>query len=148
MSGPYFAYGSNLHQSEMRRRCPDARFVSSATLTGWRFLINSEGWATIAPAPEDVVYGCLWILSEADERLLDGYEDVEGGLYEKTIVSPGPKGDRAMTYVATNRQPGSPNPGYLERIIDALEALGAPAGYVSSIAAQFQPGKSEDHAGR
>lgn len=132
----------------MRKRCPDARFVSSATLSGWRFLINSEGWATIAPAPEDVVFGCLWILSEADERRLDTYENVEGGLYEKMIVSPGPKEDRAMTYVAANRQPGSPNPGYLEKIIDALETLGAPAGYVRSIATRFQPGKSEDDAGR
>ncbi|MBW3564678.1 MAG: gamma-glutamylcyclotransferase [Acidobacteria bacterium] len=132
----------------MRKRCPEARFVSSATLTGWRFLINSNGWATIVPAPEDVVFGCLWILSEADEHRLDSYEDVAGGLYEKTIVFPGPKGDRAMTYVATNRQPGSPNPDYLERIIGALENLDAPPEYVSSIVTRFPPGKSEGHAGR
>lgn len=132
----------------MRNRCPDARFVSSATLTGWRFIINSDGWATITPTTEHLVFGCLWILSETDERRLDSYENVEGGLYEKTIVFPGPEGDRAMTYVAANRRPGSPNPGYLEKIIDALETLGAPAGYVSSIATRFRPGKSEDDAGR
>lgn len=125
----------------MRSRCPEALFVSSATLTDWSFRINSDGWATIVPAPEEAVFGCLWMLTPDDERRLDRYEDVERGLYEKTLVSPGRNGAPAMTYVATNRQPGNPNPGYLEKIIGALETLGAPADYVSSIRSRSHPGE-------
>ena len=36
----HFAYGSNMSRALMQARCPRAEAIGTATLSGWRFLIN------------------------------------------------------------------------------------------------------------
>ncbi|MDY0002073.1 MAG: gamma-glutamylcyclotransferase family protein [Polyangia bacterium] len=38
----YFAYGSNLDQAQMRRRCPTAAPIGPATLDGWRLAFGLD----------------------------------------------------------------------------------------------------------
>ena len=44
----HFAYGSNMSRALMSARCPGAEALGTATLAGWRFVINPEGFGSIA----------------------------------------------------------------------------------------------------
>ena len=57
MSHLYFAYGSNMWQAQMRTRCPQSLLLGPATLHGYRWIINTRGYANIvadAQAPRGV----------------------------------------------------------------------------------------------
>lgn len=131
----YFAYGSNLSRFQMAARCPGAIAGGPATLQGWRWLIMKRGYATIAPEPGAKVYGCLWDLSEEDERILDRYEGVAQGVYRKQkITVETPKGPQpAMAYVATDASPGKPARGYFDIIMDGANDQKLPAAYVTEL---------------
>ncbi|KIY70077.1 hypothetical protein CYLTODRAFT_420055 [Cylindrobasidium torrendii FP15055 ss-10] len=88
----YFAYGSNFSHTQMKSRCThnpeqSGRPVAIAYLPNWTWLINQRRYATIMPdggfgtAPKSYrgsgVYGVLYEMTEEDEKLLDGYEDVD-----------------------------------------------------------------------
>ncbi|KAK8043608.1 Cholestenol Delta-isomerase [Apiospora rasikravindrae] len=50
----YFAYGSNLAFTQMRKRCPTAYPIGLGHLRGWTWIINERGFANIVkddPAP-------------------------------------------------------------------------------------------------
>jgi hypothetical protein len=68
----YIAYGSNLSQSQMAVRCPDARVVGTALLEGWQLLFKN--FATIEQNPNKHTPVLVWEISESDERHLDFYE--------------------------------------------------------------------------
>ena len=66
----YLAYGSNLHLPQMERRCPTAKVIGAATLTGYRLLFRGNGWggvATVEPDAESSVPVLLWEIQPADE---------------------------------------------------------------------------------
>ncbi|KAK4218939.1 hypothetical protein QBC37DRAFT_478281 [Rhypophila decipiens] len=44
----YFGYGSNLWHKQMAQRCPGAEFLGIARLSGYQWMINKRGYATIA----------------------------------------------------------------------------------------------------
>lgn len=83
----YFAYGSNLHLRQMRRRCPDSRYIGTAKLYHHRFHINQRGYANLLRAPGQCVEGLVYLLTENDECQLDKSEGVSKGLYEKFHLS-------------------------------------------------------------
>jgi Gamma-glutamyl cyclotransferase, AIG2-like len=62
----YFAYGSNMDRSAMKRRCPGARAIGPAVLDGYRFFVGRDGWGSVAPSASDVVHGVLWRLTPRD----------------------------------------------------------------------------------
>ena len=68
----YFAYGSNLNQPQMLRRCPDAKIIGAFTLKDWQLCFRQV--ADIVPADGNAVIGALYKISQADERALDRYE--------------------------------------------------------------------------
>ncbi|KAL7934456.1 hypothetical protein V8C35DRAFT_300941 [Trichoderma chlorosporum] len=49
----YFAYGSNLSTEQMRQRCPYSTAVGLGKVTGWRWIINTRGYANIVKEGED-----------------------------------------------------------------------------------------------
>ncbi|KAL7913377.1 hypothetical protein GGI35DRAFT_437270 [Trichoderma velutinum] len=49
----YFAYGSNLSTEQMRQRCPYSTAVGLGKVTGWRWIINTRGYANIVREGED-----------------------------------------------------------------------------------------------
>src|SRR4051812_46844195 len=97
----YFAYGSNMGEHGMSRRCPSAQALGPARLDGWRFVVMRGGYASIVPAPGSVVHGVLWRLGPRDLAALDAYESLDSGLYlHRTIpVRFGPGLRRALVYV-------------------------------------------------
>ena len=77
----HFAYGSNMSRALMGARCRGAEAVGIAVLSGWRFVINPEGFGSIAPRPGGRVHGVLWRLSARDLAAINAYESVDSGLY-------------------------------------------------------------------
>ena len=72
----YFAYGSNLHHQQMKRRCKDSRFIKKITLKGYSLTFRSKyGAADIEKKRGNKVYGAIYDISKSDERKLDRYEE-------------------------------------------------------------------------
>ena len=72
----YFAYGSNLHHLQMKRRCKDSFFLKKINLKNFRLTFRSKYCAAdIEPKKNSVVPGALFEISRSDERKLDAYED-------------------------------------------------------------------------
>ena len=72
----YFAYGSNLHHFQMKRRCKDSRFIKKITLKDFSLTFRSKyGAADIEENKGKKVYGALYDISKSDERKLDMYEE-------------------------------------------------------------------------
>jgi gamma-glutamylcyclotransferase (GGCT)/AIG2-like uncharacterized protein YtfP len=132
----YFAYGSNMSRALMRPRCPTARELGVAELAGHRFVITTDGYASILRAPGASVHGVLWRLGPRDLAALNAYESLASGLYriETLPVRLGARRLAALVYVGRSRAPGLPRPGYLERVLAAAEELALPAAYRKSIA--------------
>ena len=79
----YFAYGSNLNQKQMKRRCKDSRFIKKITLKDYILTFRSKyGAADIEKKMGKKVYGALYNISKSDERRLDIYEEYPT-LYKK-----------------------------------------------------------------
>jgi hypothetical protein len=130
----YAAYGSNMCRDQMAVRCPAARPVGTATLAGWRFRINRDGFATLVADPASRAHVLVWELDATDEANLDVYEEVATGMYRKSAIEVPSQGE-ALIYLAADAAIGRPQPGYLERIVAAADAAGFPPSYVAELAA-------------
>ena len=135
---PYFGYGSNLDRVAMAERCPDARYLGVARLSGWTLYMDSNGYATIAEEG-GAVEGTLWLVSEADIASLDDYEGIDRGLYEKRTVTVEKDGEAvsALVYVSL-RLPLTMETfraGYLADIRRAAAELGLSAATRERLAA-------------
>ena len=72
----YFAYGSNLHHFQMKRRCKDSIFIKKINLKDFRLTFRSKYRAAdIEPKKNSIVPGGLFEISKSDEKKLDKYED-------------------------------------------------------------------------
>ena len=92
----YFAYGSNLHHLQMKRRCPNCRFVKKIILNNYNLAFRSKyGAADIEKKVGKKVYGALYIISKSNEKRLDIYEEYPS-LYKKIYFKY--KGKKVMTY--------------------------------------------------
>ncbi|KAF9484675.1 hypothetical protein BDN70DRAFT_797258 [Pholiota conissans] len=143
----YFGYGSNFWLDQMKRRCPESRFIGIGRLDHWKWIINVRGYANIIPSHGDVVYGLMYELSAADEHDLDLYE---GPTYAKKILSLTThkseiiaESVEALTYIDELRKSEShPRTEYIYRmnmgIADALE-MGIPQEYVEKYLRPFIP---------
>ena len=132
----HFAYGSNMSEPLMRRRCPTARPEGRAYLPGHRFIIMRSGYASIVPARGREVHGLLWRLKPRDLAALNAYENLDGGLYRrgaKAVVSLRRR-RAALVYVGCDRALGPPHPGYLAIIAQAARHAGLPPRYINDLA--------------
>ena len=72
----YFAYGSNLHHFQMKRRCKDSVFLKKINLKDFKLTFRSKYRAAdIEPKKNSIVPGGLFEISKSDEKKLDVYED-------------------------------------------------------------------------
>ena len=93
----YFAYGSNLHRVQMKRRCPNCRFVKKIILHNYSLMFRSKyGAADIEKKIDGKVYGALYLISKVDEKRLDAYEEYPT-LYKKMFFKYNNK--KVMTYI-------------------------------------------------
>ena len=97
----YFAYGSNLHHLQMKRRCKDSIFLKKINLKDFKLTFRSKYRAAdIEPKQKSFVPGGLFEISKSDEKKLDVYEDYPI-LYKKYYFSY--YGKKVMTYTMTKK---------------------------------------------
>ena len=97
----YFAYGSNLHHLQMKRRCPKCRYIKKYILRDYQLTFrNRGGWADIEKKVGKKVYGALYVISKCAEKRLDKYEDYPV-LYKKMYFKH--NGRKIMTYTMVRK---------------------------------------------
>ena len=102
----YFAYGMNTNQEQMSLRCPGAKPLGRAVLSGYRFEFKT--------------------ITETDEFALDmleGYPE----FYNKKIVSVDHKDQSyiAMTYIMSPREQSyPPTDGYYSMVSEGYQQFG------------------------
>ena len=97
----YFAYGSNLHHFQMKRRCKDSFFLKKINLKDFRLTFRSKYRAAdIEDKKNSLVPGGLFQISKSDEKKLDFYEDYPN-LYKKHYFLY--YGKKIMTYTMKNK---------------------------------------------
>ena len=93
----YFAYGSNLHHLQMKRRCPNCLFIKKIILSNYALTFRSKyGAADIEKKRGQKVFGGLYIISRTAEKKLDIYEEYPT-LYKKMFFKYDNK--KVMTYI-------------------------------------------------
>ena len=137
----YFGYGSNLSKEQMAIRCPESKYYASGTLSGYSWLINTRGYASIKPSNSDFVLGEIFTLSQQDVDYLDIYESVEEGMYLKSNLSvETSKGTiDCLVYIASDSTPGIPQEEYIERINLGIKSANLPDDYVQKAIRPFIP---------
>ena len=99
----YFAYGSNLHHFQMKRRCKDSIFLKKINLKDFRLTFRGNYRAAdIEHKKNSIVPGGLFEISKSDEKKLDVYEDFPN-LYKKYYFNY--YGKKVMTYTMVKKTP-------------------------------------------
>ena len=75
----YFAFGSNLNQKQMKRRCRDSKYIGCYSLKNYKLVFRNYflggGVADVEKKKNSSVLGAIYKISKKDERELDIYED-------------------------------------------------------------------------
>jgi len=137
----YAAYGTNLDPERMALRAPHSPLMSTGWLVDWRLTFggDSTGWdGALSTVVEDVghqVYVALYDLTPSDEKVLDEWEGVDIGLWNKIRVRVSTlEGDvTAWLYVLNDYEGGLPAAQYVHMLADAADAAGAPSEYVADL---------------
>lgn len=118
----YFAYGHNTNTDEMKKRCPDARYIGVAVLKNFRFILKH--YADIEPSDGDQTYGVLWSITTKELKALDHDE----GLHEHYNRIPvkvymGDQDFRATAYIMDPgyNAEGPPDKKYVELVKQGYE---------------------------
>jgi gamma-glutamylcyclotransferase (GGCT)/AIG2-like uncharacterized protein YtfP len=125
----YLAYGSNLNQEQMARRCPTAKVVGAAILSNYRLAFcgrYSNAVATILPKKGGHVPVLIWEITQEDEDSLDRYEGFPY-LYRKENLKVKLSGKpvKAMVYIMNDTEiHGSPSRSYYGTILAGYKAAG------------------------
>jgi gamma-glutamylcyclotransferase len=137
----YFAYGSNMWLAQMNSRCPGHSRIGPGILSGYRWLINIHGYATLVAAASEAVHGVVYTLTEIDERNLDVYEEVDSGLYQKQDCTVRvAEGELCcLVYIDPVSEEGAPEAAYIARINYGLRDAGLPENYVEKYIRRFIP---------
>ena len=97
----YFAYGSNLHHFQMKRRCKESYFIKKISLRNFKLTFRSKYRAAdIERKKNSIVPGALYEISKSDEKKLDIYEDFPN-LYKKYYFYY--YGKKVMTYTMVKK---------------------------------------------
>jgi gamma-glutamylcyclotransferase (GGCT)/AIG2-like uncharacterized protein YtfP len=146
----YFAYGSNLDLLQMQLRCPEAQFVSTAKLDGYRICFTRKSFVrdcaviSIEPSMSEAVWGALYELDGTDIARLDereGYDkrrDRTLNHYNRITVRVEVADDHpvvAEVYVAVpTADPGPPSPHYIGYLVAAAAECGLPKSHLVKLA--------------
>ena len=139
----YFSYGSFLDYETLKKHCPSAKIVTKAVIPNWEVQFNfmsktyKGGVTGIEPAMNQVVYGIVYEVSEAEMIYLDTIEGVPAGIYYRhtiTVVSDSGEILKAYTYRTTNpRGPFKPTKRYVGLMIKGAKEHGIDSDYIRKL---------------
>ncbi len=119
----YFAYGSNLHRKQMKRRCKNSRFISCHILKNYQLVFRSKyGAADIQRKKGSSVLGAIYDISKADEKKLDVYEEFPKVYVKKYFKILGRKA--MFYYMSSKTKQTQPSRRYLSSIIQGYKDCG------------------------
>jgi cation transport regulator ChaC len=124
-----------MSRPHMHARCPGAVALGTATLAGWCFVINPDGYGSIARQAGGIVHGVLWRLGARDLAAINAYENVAGGLYVRRTLPVLHEGRRvpALVYIAVRQGEGTPRPDYMAIVVAAARDWALPEPYIRSL---------------
>lgn len=125
----------------MAERAPHSPVVGPGWLQGWRLTFGGEdlsihgALATIVEHQGSQVFVMVYALTDPDERMLSQFEAADLGIYRKihVRVSMLDRDITAWLYVLNGFEGGAPTRRYLQDIVDAAEAAGAPRDYIDML---------------
>ena len=122
----YFAFGSNLHHKQMKKRCKNSKYLGCYTLKDYKLAFRNfyygGGVADVQRKKNSYVLGAIYKISKRDERKLDQYED-----YPRTYIKKYFKiyGKKVMFYYMPRKTKFvSPSKRYLNLIIQGYRDCG------------------------
>ena len=102
----YFAFGSNLNQKQMKKRCKDSKYIGCYSLKNYKLVFRNfylgGGVADVQKQKKSTVLGAIFEISKSDEKKLDIYEDFPI-LYKKFYFDY--YGKKVMTYTMVKKTP-------------------------------------------
>ena len=128
----YFAFGSNLNQKQMKRRCKDSKYIGCYSLKNYKLVFRNYflggGVADIQKDKNSTVLGAIYKISKKDEKELDVYED-----YPKTYIKKYFKilGKKVMFYYMPKKTMHvPPSKRYVNLIIQGYKDCGYNNNYI------------------
>ena len=128
----YFAFGSNLNQKQMKRRCKDSKYIGCYSLKNYKLVFRNYFLggvvADIQKDKNSTVLGAIYKISKKDEKELDVYED-----YPKTYIKKYFKilGKKVMFYYMPKKTMHvPPSKRYLNLIIQGYKDCGYKNNYI------------------
>ena len=119
----YFAYGSNLHRKQMRKRCKNSRFISCHILKNYQLVFRGEyGAADVQKKKGSSVLGAIYDINKADEKKLDAYEEFPKVYVKKYFKIWGKK--VMFYYMSSKTKQTNPSKRYLSSIIQGYKDCG------------------------
>ena len=133
----YFAFGSNLHKKQMKRRCKDSKYIGCYTLKNYKLSFRTgnysrgimrAGVADIEKKKNSKVLGAIYRISKKDEKKLDVYEDFPKLYIKKYFRFFGKK--VMFYYMPKKTNHVSPSKRYLNIIIQGYKDCGYRDNYI------------------
>tara|TARA_B100000401_G_C52271808_1_gene469305 strand:+ start:135 stop:560 length:426 start_codon:yes stop_codon:yes gene_type:complete len=128
----YFAFGSNLNQKQMKRRCKDSKYIGCYSLRNYKLVFRNfflgGGVADVQKHKNSSVLGAIYKISKKDEKKLDEYED-----FPKTYIKRYFKllGKKVMFYYMPKKSKHiPPSKRYLNLIIQGYKDCGYRNNYI------------------
>ena len=133
----YFAFGSNLHKKQMKRRCKDSKYIGCYTLKNYKLSFRTNnysggvidgGVADIEKKKKSRVLGAIYKISKKDEKKLDIYEDFPSLYIKKYFKIYGKK--VMFYYMPKKTKHVAPSKRYLNIIIQGYKDCGYRDSYI------------------
>ncbi|MBQ3268356.1 MAG: gamma-glutamylcyclotransferase [Clostridia bacterium] len=130
----YIAYGSNLNVLQMRKRCPTATILGTATLKDWTLLFRGSktgSYLTIEERAGAKVPVAIWVVEPGDEAALDVYEGYPDFYYKREfrlqyrgILTGRRRMITAFAYIMHEDRPlGIPSNFYMRTCLDGYDTF-------------------------
>ena len=103
----YAAYGSNMNEEQMKKRCPQSELMGIGWLKDYKLMFKTH--ANVTPSNGDKVPVMLWKISEKDEKSLDSWEGVYSGSYVKRELEVEYEGEKIKALFYIMNEENKPN---------------------------------------
>ena len=128
----YFAFGSNLYQKQMKKRCKDSKYIGCYTLKNYKLVFRNfyygGGVADVQKRKNSSVLGAIYRISKKDEKKLDLYEDFPKTYIKKYFKLHGKK--VMFYYMPKKTKHVPPSQRYLNLIIEGYKDCGYRNNYI------------------
>ena len=126
----YAAYGSNINQEQMKRRCPDSSIFDTGMIQDHELAFCKV--ATLIPSEGMQAPTLVWSISENDEKMLDSYEGYPHKYIKQKI--PVKINDEIINVTAYIMKDSShiqtPSESYVQKILQGYDKVGFDTSYV------------------